>query len=204
MAILSLNPSVDDSKSWQELANHKYAFNNLNWLNDRKNECVHCAIAFTVHEWSAGEGGGWCGLPLAPDSEPRPGSCRSQNPGSWCRPPPTAGWSQWESAAPAPFVSGPPGTEPSVTGADNCFKACFHLVLLDKALLHARADWRGSVVSLQTDFWKLPCTSECLSGQDDPPKRVETCLLTTQINKISLNSYLCQSTHLHVSIQLLE
>ena len=58
---------------------------------------------------------------------------------------------------------------------------------------------------LQTDFWKMPCTSECPADQDDSPETEETrCLLNNRLIQECSNLDRYLDTHLHVSLQLFE
>lgn len=106
-------------------------------------------------------------VPLSRDSGPTPGSCRGRSPASWCRPPPTVGWTQWGSAAPAPCASSLPDTG-SGRGGGNRQRAAHRRQIFILFCLRT-LEVRSCQLSSPRGSWRRPCTCGCLAGRGDSP-----------------------------------
>lgn len=140
-------------------------------------------------------------VPLIQDSALTPGSCRAQSPGSWCRPPPTAGWTRRESAARAPCASAPPGTEPETTEARGCLKTCHYLIYRVTCYICQGSKWDPLTDKFLKDamHFRMSGRSGWLSWRNK--NKHVSCRPHTDTQVLCGR---CFYTHLHVPLKLFE
>lgn len=146
-------------------------------------------------------------VPLSRDSGLRPGSCRARSPGSWYHPPPTAGWTQWGSAAPAPYASSLPDTGPGGEEPNDVLRAWYQLIfILEPAWQHATPDkdekWR-----LLTDRFLKEAMHLWMSGRSGWLSWRQTkgdMLVRKHVSSNDDSKQTTGDTDLHVPLQLFE